>query len=375
MSKLNTVDLKFKNLDIGYYFIFEDKAYLKVNDFSAIELFSYVKAPLFTHNFTRYTAVDKDLKYNRPTNIQLTFQPDEMIKFVKRIDLKRYINDEFNKQKQKIKFENIDIGQYFFNPIDKIHYKKISYYNAVPIYRNKFGLDDNESINITSISSANLTENKYNGMYYNGSELIKYGLNAWNIVVFEDNFKSFTFESFDTERNWTEASYNLLNFIKNIEDNKLVFITNSNNSQRTTDLKDPNSEVKYFKRIYDEHPDANSILSSIGITDNVVNNIGHGSTILIVCKKNTEILFYKKSLSYHKDDKFDLIDIADPYFIEYTYSFDISNKSLNSKGYKTFDLSNEVILASLSEVTCKLLYDLPDDEPRINSDFKRLFDI
>ena len=104
-------------------------------------------------------------------------------------------------------------------------------------------------------------------MYYNGSELIKYGLNAWNIVVFEDNFKSFTFESFDTERNWTEASYNLLNFIKNIEDNKLVFITNSNNSQRTTDLKDPNSEVKYFKRIYDEHPDANSILSSIGITD------------------------------------------------------------------------------------------------------------
>lgn len=375
MSKLNTVDLKFKNLDIGYYFIFEDKAYLKVNDFSAIELFSYVKAPLFTHSFTRYTAVDKDLKYNRPTNIQLTFQPDEIIKFVKRIDLKRYINDEFNKQKQKIKFENIDIGQYFFNPIDKIHYKKISYYNAVPIYRNKFGLDDNESINITSISSANLTENKYNGMYYNGSELIKYELNAWNIVVFEDNFKSFTFESFDTERNWTEASYNLLNFIKNIEDNKLVFITNSNNSQRTTDLKDPNSKVKYFKRIYDEHPDANSILSSIGITDNIVNNISHGSTILIVCKKNSEILFYKKALSYHKDDRYDLIDTDAPYFIEYTYSFDISNKSLNSKGYKTFDLSNEVILASLSEVTCKLLYDLPDDEPRINSDFKRLFDI
>ena len=375
MNKLNAIDLKFKNLDIGYYFIFEDKAYLKVNDFSAIELFSYVKTPLFTHNFTRYTAVDKDLKYNRPTNIQLTFQPNEMIKFVKRIDLKRYINDEFNKQKQKIKFENINIGQYFFNPVDKIHYKKISYYNAVPIYKNKFGLDDNESINITSISSANLTENKYNGMYYNGSELIKYGLNAWNIVVFEDNFKSFTFESFDTERNWTEASYNLLNFIKNIEDNKLVFITNSNNSQRTTDLKDPNSKVKYFKRIYDEHLDANSILSSIGITDNIVNNISHGSTILIVCKKNTEILFYKKALSYHKDDRYDLIDTDAPYFIEYTYSFDISNKSLNSKGYKTFDLSNEVILASLSEVTCKLLYDLPDDEPRINSDFKRLFDI
>ena len=374
MVEFETIEVKFKNLPVGYYFISEDKAYVKINDYGAIILFSYLEPPLFTNAPTRFSSVNKELKYIKPSFVTSQFEPDLMVNFVKKNELKRYIHEFYQQSRKTVSFSEIVHGSYFFYPGTKQFYKKISHYNAVPIYKNKYGLDGNENINISITASANRTEKLYNRLLYNGTELINFENNAWNIVWFEDDFRSYDYKSFDTEREWTKASYNLLEYVKNIPDGKLVFVSNGNNSNRITNIKD-SKEVRKIQEIYKEYPEANEILSTINITDNIIKNISHGSTILMVCKKGKEVLYYDKGYSYHKDMKFDMREDVKPYILEYTYSYNALTKSLNIGAYKPFKLNDQVYQSTLKEVTCRLLHDLPENDPRhTNDDNFNVFD-
>lgn len=367
MFNFETVEVKFKNLPIGYYFISEDKAYVKINDYGAIILFSYLEPPLFTNAPTRFSSVDKNLKYVKPSFVASQFEPDLMVGFIEKNKLKKYVHEYYQKNRKSIPFSELENGSYFFDPANKTFYKKISYYNAVPIYKNKYGLDGNENINLSIIASANRTEKLYNKLIYNGTDLIDFDSNAWNIVWFEDDFRSFSYNSFDTEREWTKASYNMLEYVRDIPDGKLVFVSNGNNSNRITNIKE-SKEVKKIKEIYNEYPNANEILSAIGITDNIINNISHGSTILLICKKGREVIHYDKAYSYHKDMKFDMRDYTKPYVLEYTYSYNSLTKTMNMGAIKPYELNYKVYSSTLKEVTCRLLHDLPDSDPRVTDD-------
>lgn len=366
---MELLDVKFKNLKIGYYFIFEEKAFCKINDFSAIQLYSSLDAPLFTKTNSRYMNVNKELEYSRPARVPCTFEPDEMIKFVKKENLRDYISDKYLSQRNIIKFNELEIGTFYKSMVDDKYYKKISYDKSIPIYENKIGLSESENVSITSISSAEVLRKSYNRILYNGDLLIELEPNSWNIVWFEDDFTKFYHSTFQTSINWSIDSKSLLNYIDSIPDEKLVFIFNSNDILRGKDINTEDSELKTITDLVLENENSLNIMEKVGITLNILENIGMRDSFLLVCIKNKEILYYKKLISdpiknlYHSrnDLSYKLID--------YTYTYNTYNKTIETGFHKKEDLNSDVIKISREEINVKFLYNLDNNNKKILSSY------
>lgn len=370
---MNTTDIKFKNLDIGYYFIYNDKAYVKINDHSAIILFSYLESPLFTNVNSVYNSIDYSGNYTQPSHLKIIFQPEEIIKFITREELKNYLVSEFiNKGRRFVLFSEIPIGSYFYNKKEDKFYKKISYNYALPILKSKIGLDDSERIAITIVSSASNTTNEFNRIYYNGDKLIDLDLKSWNVITFSSNFKSFTVKSFDTRLNWNKESKSLLRYISEIDDETLTIICNSNDSETAAELTNRYNYLGHFSKIIDENYNALDVLNSVGLNKNTIETISKNDTLLIASLKGKEILNFQK-LEVHSE-KYDFKNSQKYNFLEYIYSYETSQKQHVPSTKKEINLDEEVTEVSFYEITTKMLFDLNDNDIRSYCDYD-LFDV
>lgn len=361
------IDLKFRNLNIGYYFIFNDKAYLKISDNTAVLLFSEYDIETFTKIESRFHCVDKNFNYIRPTEASVIFDSNEIIKFVTKKDLKNLIFKEFKLKLNKIKFSELKIGDYFKDEKNNF-FKKISYFSAIPIFKNKVGLDDSNNVVITSISSATVMDSNVNRILYNGEELFKYKNKSWNITWFSKDFGSYEYKWFDTEKYWSRDSKALIQYINTIPDDVLVIITNSNNVQRINDIDNINFKEGHIYKIYSDVDGARDALNSVCINHNVIKNLSRGDTFFIACKKNSELLEYKKINQFGNRNICQCIDDYRGSFIEYNYSYKFSDRNIPSWKSKEFSLNEMVSPSSLKEVTSRLLYNLDENDLRTLSD-------
>lgn len=370
---METIDLKFRNLDIGYYFIYNDKAYVKVNDHSAMVLFSYLETPLFSNVNSVYNSMDENGNYTQPSHIKISFDAEEIIKFVKREDIKQFLVTEFlNSGRKYIKFSEVSIGDYFYVKSENTFYKKVSYSYAMPILKSKIGLDDLERIVITIIASATNTTEEYNALYYNGKKLASLNEKAINVITFSSNFKSFEVKSFDLSLNWFEDSKAFLRYISNIEDETLTFICNNNDIENISDIKNKKYNMGHISMIYEENEDASKILTSVGLTKNTIDNISNQDTLVVSSLKNKELLYLNKINA--DNQKYDFYNNKSKNYLEYTYSYETSQKQYVPSTKKEINLDEEVTVVSFYEITSKMLFDLSDNDIRSYCDYD-LFNI
>lgn len=370
---MESIDIKFRNLDIGYYFIYNDKAYVKVNDHSAMILFSYLETPLFTNVNSVYNSMDENSNYTQPSHIKISFDAEEIVKFVKREDLKKYLVSEFlNSGRKYIKFSEVSIGDYFFIKSENMFYKKVSYSYAMPILKSKIGLDGLERIAITIVASATNTLDEYNALYYNGKKLVSLNDKSINVITFSSNFKSFEVKSFDTSLNWFEDSKSLLRYISSIEDGTLTFICNNNDIEGISDIKNKKYNIGHISKIFDENEDAAKILTSVGLSKNTIENISKQDTLIVSSLKNKELIFLNKKNVDSK--KYDFYNDRSKKYLEYTYSYETSQKQYVPSTKKEIQLDEDVTIVSFYEITSKMLFDLSDNDIRSYCDYE-LFNI
>lgn len=360
-------EVKFKNLNIGYYFIYEGKAFQKTTDHSAIQLFSQYDSDLFTKENSLWYNVDSQLKYIRPASVNTLFEPDDIVKFTKRKDLKKIISELVYENRKSKKFREFEVGSYLYDSKKDIYYKKVSYSKVIPIYKAEIGLENNENVVISTISSAINTTPSVNKMFYNGNELISYNFNAWNIVWFDKNFTSYKYESFDTELNYDSESKRMIKFIAEIPNDSVVFLLNSNNSQRCTNLysKESNSKSYDFIQILKDNEEALNIFEQIGFTENIINSIGCYESILLVSVKNNEILTFKK-LDYPKNNKplYHKRWQTNDEVLEYTYTYNQSIKELKSGYTEEKNLDDMFYVVSQEEMNINMLYNISLHDPK-----------
>lgn len=365
---MNTIDVKFKNLPFGYYFIFENKIYLKVNDFGGSQLFSNQDLKFFTDRNSQFTSVDENFKYKRPSATLVKFNPNDNVKFIKYKDIRQYSFNEYMSKRPIKLFSEIKIGESFFDKNDETYYIKVSYYNAKPFYNVKIGLTDSQFISLSSISSGLCTSNEYNALYYNGSLLLNYKLNAWNIIWFNKNYTEYTYNSFDTENNYYEDSNKLLNFIKSIPNESFVIIVNSNNTQISSNIKDPNDKPKHIKRIFSDYKSSQYLFESIGIEQTMIENLGKSDSFMIMSIKNKSKINYKKISP---------IDGTKPYLdptyskyniIDFIYDVPTHNKFYQLGNRKAYELNTIVNPVTNLEVYARIVYNLSDLDSRILAD-------
>lgn len=360
---MRTIELEFKNLDVGYYFLFDDKIYMKNTDHSAIQIYSGTEQPLFTNANNSFLNIDSNFNYTRPSMTKVVFEPNETIFFIKRENIKSYIAEHLSNNNTFLKFKDLKIGSYYKDKNDN-YFRKISYYNSIPIYREKIGFTDNENIVISTSSSGLCSLESINKMYYNGNVLIDFKIKSWNIVWFDQNFTSFNYEYFDTENNFDSESKKMIKYISEIPDNAIVFVLNSKDSQLSKNIYDDNKLLFSFSKILIDNPDSLNIFESIGLTENIISNIGMNESLLLVSKKNKEILYYKK-INYPEDTKPIYIkrDNINSSIIDYTYTFNQSTKSMKIGYYKENKLDDLVIKVSQNEINLNLLYNISTTEP------------
>lgn len=363
------LDVKFKNLKIGYYFIFENNIYLKNNDYSAIQIYCMLDIPHFAKTPTRYKSVDPEGNYHRPSNIQVSFEPDNIIKFIKRQDIKNYIAKEFKTIKSTIKFKDLPIGSFFL--LDKKYYQKLSYKTAMPIYKNKFGLENyDENIIISSISSGTYSYQSCNGMYYNSEKLIDYKLQSLNVVWFEHDFKSFQYESFDTYKHYNRDSGRLITFLDNIPDGALTFITTSSDLQRADNYNQEGHKFFHISKILQDYPDSIRLFLKFGINDNIINDISLSMSLLSVSRKNESSLHFDRKPAYQPEYRHLLRENIKPYVLEYDFIFNLTEKSfVSGNTFQVIDLEKDVYSITNQELTMNLLYDISDTDPRTFSKY------
>lgn len=365
---MNTIDIDFKNLPIGYYFIFEDKIYLKVNDFGASQLFSNQGLEFFTDRDSHLTSVGCDLTYKRPSFTLVKFNPRDNVKFVKYRDIRQYSFNEYMKSRPEKNFSEIKIGESFLDQNENKYYIKISYYNAKPFYDIKIGLTDSQSISLSSISSGLCTSNPYNALYYNGSLLLRYKINAWNIIWFNKTYTEYTYNSFDTENNYYEDSNKLLNFIKSIPNESFVIILNSNNTQISSNILDSNDQPKHIKRIFSDYKSAQLLFESVGIEKTMIDNLGKSDSFMVMSIKNKNKIKYQKISPLNGDKPY--LDPTDTKYniIDFIYDVPLNNKFYQLGNSKSYDLDYKVNPVTNLEVYARVVYNLSDLDPRILSD-------
>ena len=360
---MKTVELEFKNLNIGYYFLFDNKVYMKNTDHSAIQVYSDTEQPIFTNVNSAFFNVDSNFNYTRPSMTKVVFNPDDIIFFVKREDIKKYISEYLSNNRITVKFGDLKVGDYYKDEKGN-YFRKISYYNSIPIYKEKIGLNDKENIVISTSSSGLCSLESVNKMYYNGNVLIDYDIKSWNIIWFDQNFTSYNYESFDTENNFDSESKKMIKYISEIPDNAIVFILNSKDSQLSKNVFGDDKSLFSFSKILIDNPESLETFESIGFTENVISNIGKNESILMVSKKNKEILYYKK-INYPEEIKplyMKREDISSS-VIDYTYTFNQSTKSMKIGYYKENKLDDLVIKIHQNEINLNLLYNISTDDP------------
>lgn len=354
------LEIEFKNLNIGYYFIYDNKIYMKNTDHSAIQIYSDTNQQLFTNANNAFMNIDSDFTYNRPSLTKVVIEPNEIITFIKREDIKSYISEYLSKNFNYVKFKNLPIGSYFKDENNN-YYRKLSYYTSIPIYKEKMGIDENENIIISTTSSAMCTLRSINKMHYNGKELVNYDIKSWVIVWFDQNFTTFNYETFDTENDFDSESKKMINYIKNIPDNSIVFLLNTKDSNTCLSNE---GKIHSFSKILSDDEEAYKIFESIGFTYNIISNIGKNESILLVSKKNNEIIYYKK-IKYPDNEKsqYSLKDDLEEYIIDYVYTFNQSTKDTKI-GYKIINkLDEKVINVEQREINLNILYNVSTSNP------------
>lgn len=334
------IEIEFKNLNIGYYFIFDGKLYEKNSDHSAILLYSKINDPLFTNVSTKFFNTDENLTYIRPSNTKVVFEPKDIIEFITRDSIKSYISSIMYNDKKFSKFKDIEIGSFFFNRKDSKIYIKKSYNKAFKIFKNEVGLNNNSKIEILSISSAFNTTPSNNRMYYNNDLLIQYKISPLNVVWFDENINNFNYSNFDIDYNFESEINRLFEFVKNIPNDCLVFIFN------TKDSKYFYSENSYhdISELIKKNNYQNTF-STIGLDTNIIANLNKSDSFLIVSEKNNKILEFK--LSNPKDNYNNIIS--------YKYSYNNSNTDIIKNCDQIMNLDSDVYKLSILELNLFLI--------------------
>lgn len=363
---MKTIDVVFKNLKIGYYFLYENKAYIKINDFSAIQLFSHLEANLFTNVNSRFMNVNSKLEYERPSRVICVFDPNDKIEFLTKDELRQYLSDIFLETRSKCAFSKLKIGDFFFDESTDSYYKKINYDKVITAFNQKIGLTNTENISISIVSSGQITRKDYNVLYYNGNPLIDLKINSWNIIWFNPTFSSFEYKSFDTSRNWSIESQNLIKYINTIPNNSFVITVNSNDVKRAIDLYSTNPEApKTISNIFEDVDGSNDALNSIGINENLLDNLKIHDSFIVVCYKNKNILHFKKISTVDKDKDYNPRDNYSDKILTYTYDYNQATKQFVIGYSKSFNLDQLVLPINEKELNAKYLYNLKENDKRV----------